>query len=152
MARDEDRRRRRNSIAGDGLSGPEVVLTALLNHRSPGVSPGTWESRGMSPTGYPGYPPRYLSRSSHGATAVVRPHWNVSDKPIARRSQKNFRKRARASRLPFSLIFPVAYALNGPISRRLSPRDVSALVVVGVSAGATPPSTAPATFWSASVK
>src|SRR5881396_2660035 len=52
----KDRRRRRNSIAGDGLSGPEVVLTALLNHRSPGVSPGTWESRGMSPTGYPGYP------------------------------------------------------------------------------------------------
>src|SRR2546430_15407118 len=51
-----DRRRRRNSIAGDGLSGPEVLLTALLNHRSPGVSPGTWESRGMSPTGYPGYP------------------------------------------------------------------------------------------------
>src|SRR5207244_13279969 len=57
MGRDEsDRRRRRSSIAGDGLSGPEVVLVALLNHRSPGVSPGTWESRGMSPTGYPGYP------------------------------------------------------------------------------------------------
>src|SRR5437016_12193671 len=32
------------------------VLPALLNHRSPGVSPGTWESRAMSPTGYPGYP------------------------------------------------------------------------------------------------
>src|SRR5206468_12387836 len=54
--RRKDRRRRRSSIAGDGLSGPEVVLVALLNHRSPGVSPGTWESRGMSPTGYPGYP------------------------------------------------------------------------------------------------
>src|SRR5437016_3223456 len=51
-----DRRRRRSSIAGDGLSGSEVLLKALLNHRSPGVSPGTWESRGMSPTGYPGYP------------------------------------------------------------------------------------------------
>src|SRR2546426_10511443 len=36
--------------------GPRSFLTALLNHRSPGVSPGTWESRGMSPTGYPGYP------------------------------------------------------------------------------------------------
>src|SRR5437773_11271639 len=32
------------------------VLPVLLNHRSPGVSPGTWESRAMSPTGYPGYP------------------------------------------------------------------------------------------------
>src|SRR5947208_15604626 len=32
------------------------VLPALLNHRSPGVSPGTWESRAMSPTGCPGYP------------------------------------------------------------------------------------------------
>src|SRR3989442_9420961 len=28
-------------------------------------------------------PPRYLSASSHGAPAVVRPHWSVSDKPIA---------------------------------------------------------------------
>src|SRR5438094_8605151 len=109
MARDEsDRRRRRSSIAGDGLSGPEVVLVALLNHRSPGVSPGTWESRGMSPTGYPGYPPRYLDASSHGAPAVVRPDWSVSDKPSAGPAQENFRKRARSSRLPFSLIFPVA--------------------------------------------
>src|SRR5256886_16377381 len=51
-----DRRRRRSSIAGDGLSGSEALLKDLLNHRSPGVSPGTWESRGMSPTGYPGCP------------------------------------------------------------------------------------------------
>src|SRR5690242_11701994 len=38
------------------VPGRRSVLAALLNHRSPGVSPGTWESRGMSPTGYPGYP------------------------------------------------------------------------------------------------
>src|SRR5437870_4511481 len=61
-----DRRRRRNSIAGDGLSGPEVLLTALLNHRSPGVSPGTWESRAMSPTGYPGYPTPLRARIEPG--------------------------------------------------------------------------------------
>src|SRR5919198_2572650 len=38
------------------VPGRREDLPALLNHRSPGVSPGTWESRGMSPTGYPGYP------------------------------------------------------------------------------------------------
>src|SRR6058998_4213605 len=121
-----DRRRRRNSIAGDGLSGPEVLLTALLNHRSPGVSPGTWESRGMSPTGYPGYPtPLPCASIRRLATAVLRPDWTAQDKPIARRRQKNFRIREMSSRLPFSRSLPVAYALNGPISRRIKPRNVS---------------------------
>src|SRR5467141_2656409 len=65
------------------------VLPVLLNHRSPGVSPGTWESRAMSPTGYPGYPtplPAHIERRP--ATAVARPHWTVHDKPIARASEE----------------------------------------------------------------
>src|SRR5207247_1769267 len=42
------------------------VLPVLLNHRSPGVSPGTWESRAMSPTGYPGYPTPLRARIEPG--------------------------------------------------------------------------------------
>src|SRR5205809_7548087 len=42
------------------------VLPVLLTHRSPGVSPGTWESRAMSPTGYPGYPTPLRARIEPG--------------------------------------------------------------------------------------
>src|SRR5437867_11790188 len=95
MARDEsDRRRRRSSIAGDGLSGPEVVLVALLNHRSPGVSPGTWESRGMSPTGYPGYPTP-LPRCIEARRASGRPCGLARAGPTYRRRRSEGSTEAR---------------------------------------------------------
>src|SRR6266581_2583449 len=128
------------------VPGRRSILAALLNHGSPGVSPGTWEPRGMSPTGYPGYPtPLRVRIDMRPAEAVERPHWDVSDNPIAL-DQKNFRKRARSSRLPFNLIFPVAYALNGPISLRISARSVPASVTIVMSAWSTPPSRSVATF------
>src|SRR3989304_2902115 len=49
---------------------------------------------------------------------------------LSRGSQKNFRNRARPSRLPFSLMRPVAYALNGPISRGMGEGRVSGSVGV----------------------
>src|SRR2546427_696678 len=55
--------------------GLRSFLAALLNHRSPCVSPGTWESRGMSPTGYPGYPtplPQHIeSRRAGGRPSAL---------------------------------------------------------------------------------
>src|SRR5205823_8090481 len=78
------------------------VLPALLNHRSPGVSPGTWESRGMSPTGYPGYPTPLCCCIERGpATAVGRPHRTVRDKPIAARSSEEFPEAGEVLEAPF---------------------------------------------------
>src|SRR6266566_1221246 len=125
--------RRVSTRSGGGGGGRAVLPGDAPEKAAPGVSPGTWESRGMSPTGYPGYPtPLRVRIDMRPAEAVERPHWDVSDKPIAL-DQKNFRKRARSSRLPFNLIFPVAYALNGPISRRISARSVPASVTIVMS-------------------
>src|SRR2546428_13209478 len=108
----EDRRRRQNSIAGDGLSGPEVVP-----HRpfEPSISGGLTGDLGV-----PGYEPDGISWLPHPATSAHRAtarrrssvpigagRINLSPAP----PQKNLRNRARSSRDPFNLILPVAYAL-----------------------------------------
>src|SRR5712691_12741001 len=105
----KDRRAVRCSIAGDGCPGPEVRPSGPFEPSISGCLPGDLGVPGYEPDGISWLPhPAAFASSGRPATAVDRPHWTVPDKPIAGRLQKNLRKRARSSRLPFRRILPVA--------------------------------------------
>src|SRR5437899_12994464 len=104
----EDRRRRRNSIAGDGLSGPEVVPHRPFEPSISGCLTGDLGVPGYEPDGISWLP--HPATSAHRATARRRSSVRIGACRIhlsRAPARKTLPKRARSFSVTFTYIFTV---------------------------------------------